>query len=274
MNPYLQMFRMGNAVMGAVGLLVACFMAAGTDVFAAEHLKNMIVCFFVVMTFVAGGNSVNDSIDGEIDKVSHPERPVPSGKITAKQAHAVGIGMLLLSVALSVITWDPWCIGIVIIAAVLMYSYEVVLKQRGFIGNLTIATLTGMVFLLGSAIVGDVWANLPPALMAGLVSVGREIAKDIEDMEGDEGRSTLPMLIGKRNAAIVAVLFFIAGPVLSVWPIIADMYGPLYYSVAIADILFIYAAYLGLKDPHAGQSMAKKGMLFGLLAFILGVFRF
>ena len=268
------MFRMGNAVMGAVGLLVACFMAAGTDVFAAEHLKNMIVCFFVVICFIAGGNSVNDAIDGEIDKVSHPERPVPSGKITAKQAHMVGVTMLLLSVLLSLITWDAWCIGIVVVACILMYSYEVFLKQRGFVGNITIAALTGMVFLLGSAIVGDVWANLPPALMAALVTVGREIAKDIEDMEGDEGRRTLPMMIGKRNAAIVAVLFFIAGPVLSVWPIIADMYGPLYYSVVIADALFLYSAYLGLKDPHAGQSMAKKGMLFGLLAFILGVFEF
>ena len=183
MNPYLQMFRMVNAVMGAVGLLVAVFMAGGTDAFAAENLKNIVVCFFVVMAFVAGGNSVNDAIDAEIDKVSHPERPVPRGMITPKQAHTGGIVMLLLSVALSVITLDVWCIGIVVVASILMYSYEVFLKQRGFIGNITIAVLTGMVFLLGSAIIGDVWANLPPALMAALVTVGREIAKDIEDME-------------------------------------------------------------------------------------------
>ena len=93
-------------------------------------------------------------------------------------------------------------------------------------------------------------------------------------MEGDEGRRTLPMMIGKRNAAIVAVLFFIAGPVLSVWPMITGQYGPLYYVVVIADALFLYAAYLGMRDPHAGQQMAKKGMMFGLLAFIAGAVRF
>lgn len=273
-NPYLQMFRMVNAVMGAVGLLVACFMAAGTDAFASEYLIDMAICAAVVVVFVAGGNSINDSIDYEIDKVSHPERPVPMGKITPKQAHAAGISLLLLAVILSIFTLDVACIVIVVIASVLMYLYEVMLKQRGFIGNLTIAVLTGMVFLLGSAIVHDVWANLPPAMMAALVSVGREICKDIEDMEGDEGRHTLPMMIGKRNAAIVAVLFFIAGPVLSVWPMVTGQYGPLYYVVVIADALFLYAAYLGMKDPHAGQSMAKKGMIFGLIAFIAGAIRF
>lgn len=274
MNPYLQMFRMGNAVMGAVGLLVACFMAAGTDAFASEYLVNMALCAAVVVVFVAGGNSINDSIDYEIDKTSHPERPVPMGRITPKQAHVTGISLLLLSVIISIFTFDAACIAIVVIASVLMYLYEVLLKQRGFIGNITIAVLTGMVFLLGSAIVHDVWANLAPALMAGLVTVGREICKDIEDMEGDEGRYTLPMMIGKRAAALVAVLFFVAGPVLSIWPMITDQYGPLYYVVVIADVLFLYAAYLGLRDPHAGQKMAKKGMIFGLLAFIAGAICF
>ncbi len=274
MNPYLQMFRMVNAFMGAIGLLVACFMAAGTDAFAEENLKDIVVCFFIVMTFVAGGNSINDSIDAEIDKVAHPERPVPMGKITVRQAHTVGIAMLLLSVLLSVICMNLELTILVVIAATLMYLYEVAFKKMGFIGNITIAVLTGMVFMLGSLITGDLWANLPPALMAGLVTVGREIAKDIEDMEGDEGRNTLPMMIGKRNAAIVAVLFFISGPILSIWPMVVGMYGPLYYSVFIADAFFIYAAYLGLKDPHAGQSTAKKGMMFGLLAFILGAIRF
>ncbi len=274
MNPYLQMFRMGNAVMGAIGLLVACFMAAGTDAFASEYLVNMALCAAVVVVFVAGGNSINDSIDYEIDKTSHPERPVPMGRITPKQAHVTGISLLLLSVIISIFTFDAACIAIVVIASVLMYLYEVLLKQRGFIGNITIAVLTGMVFLLGSAIVHDVWANLAPALMAGLVTVGREICKDIEDMEGDEGRYTLPMMIDKRAAALVAVLFFVAGPVLSIWPMITDQYGPLYYVVVIADVLFLYAAYLGLRDPHGGQKMAKKGMIFGLLAFIAGAIRF
>ena len=271
MNPYLQMFRMGNAVMGAVGLLVACFMAAGTDAFASEYLVNMALCAAVVVAFVAGGNSINDSIDYEIDKTSHPERPVPMGRITPKQAHVTGISLLLLSVIISIFTFDAACIAIVVIASVLIILMEYFLDVTS---NITIAVLTGMVFLLGSAIVHDVWANLAPALMAGLVTVGREICKDIEDMEGDEGRYTLPMMIGKRAAALVAVLFFVAGPVLSIWPMITDQYGPLYYVVVIADVLFLYAAYLGLKDPHAGQKMAKKGMIFGLLAFIAGAIRF
>lgn len=274
MNPYIQMFRMVNVVMGAVGLMVACFMAAGTDGNYADFALDMVICSVVVMLFVAGGNSINDSIDAEIDKVAHPERPVPSGRITVRQAHAAGIALLVSACVLSVATLQADIIVIVIIASVLMYLYEVVLKQRGFIGNITIAVLTGMVFLLGSAITDNLWVNLAPALMAASVSVGREIAKDIEDMEGDVGRYTLPMMVGRRNAARIAAVFFLIGPLLTIAPLVSGTYGPLFLSVIIADAAFLYSAYLTLSDPHAGQKMAKNGMLAGLVAFILGAFRF
>jgi geranylgeranylglycerol-phosphate geranylgeranyltransferase len=105
--------------------------------------------------------------------------------------------------------------------------------------------------------------------MATLVSVGREISKDIEDMESDIGRKTLPMSIGVRNASIVASLFYLAGPILSWYPIYLDPANYLYYSVILADIAFFYCAYKVFSDPHAAEKKAKIGMLFGLLAFIL-----
>ena len=129
-------------------------------------------------------------------------------------------------------------------------------------------------FLLGGAVVGSFTDNLIVALMATLVSIGREISKDIEDMDSDEGRKTLPMSIGTRNAAILACIFFVAGPVLSIQPMIAGTYGILYYTVVIADALFLVCAASVFKDPHKAQKTAKKAMIVALVSFILGVFRF
>ncbi len=269
MNKYLQLFRIGNAAMGIVGVTVASFMASGTGI--ADHWTNLIVSAVVVFMFIAGGNSLNDSIDAEIDKTAHPERPVPSGRMTAAEARCVGAVMLAGSVAVSLLTFDAVCVAIVAIACVMMVAYELRLKQRGFVGNLTIAALTGMTFLMGGAAVHNAEGNAVVALMAALVSVGREIAKDIEDMEGDEGRLTLPMRIGAKKAAAVASVFFIAGPVLSVVPMIWGSYGPLYYLVAVADAMFVYCAYAVFSDPHKAQSLAKKAMMIALVAFILGV---
>jgi len=269
MNKYLQLFRLGNAAIGCVAIFIAAFVAAGTSMF--DHWVNLIVGAAVVFTFVAGGNSLNDYIDADIDRTAHPDRPVPKGLLTPLQARNAGILMLTLSCILSLITMDAVCIAIVILACILMAMYELTLKQRGFVGNIVIALLTGMVFLLAGAIVGDAMTNIAIAGMAALVSVGREISKDIEDMDSDKGcRKTLPMSIGIKNASVIAAIFFIAGPILSWYPIILNPSNYLYWIVVIADVIFFYCAYKVFSDPHSAQKKAKIGMLFGLLAFILG----
>lgn len=272
-NKYLQLFRTGNALMGIIGVVVACFMAAGTDM--VDEWFNLIVSAVVVFMFICGGNALNDYIDVEIDRTAHPERPIPSGRMQRKTALYAASAMLCGAVIVSLLTADIECIAIVIVACILMVAYEMGLKQRGFVGNLTIAVLTGMMFLLGGAVVGDAADNVVVAMMALLVSVGREIAKDIEDMRSDEGdRFTLPMRIGPRNAAALACVFFVAGPVLSVLPMVESTYGPLFYAVLIADAVFVYCAAVVFSDPHKAQKMAKVAMIVALVAFIIGVFRF
>ncbi len=289
---YLQLFRTGNAVMGVIGVLVACFMAAGLNI--ADEYVNLIISAVVVFMFICGGNAINDYVDHEIDRTAHPERPIPSGRMKRENALYAGLIMLFGSVLVSLLTRDLECIIIVIVACVLMIAYETCLKQRGLIGNITIAVLTGMMFLLGGAVVGAAMDNIIVAAMASLVTVGREITKDIEDMNSDEGRVTLPMTIGVRNASFVASAFYIAGPIpmtigvrnasfvasafyiagpiLSIQPMIAGTYGVLYYTVIIADIMFVMCAVYVFKDPHKSQRLAKKAMFVALISFILEVF--
>ena len=259
-------------MMGIIGVVVAAFMAAGTDI--VDHPLNLILSAVVVFLFICGGNALNDGIDAVIDRTAHPERPVPMGLMTAEHAKNVGLSMLLLAMGVSLFTFDLVCIVIVVIAALLMIAYETMLKQRGFVGNVTIAILTGLMFVLGGAVVGHAQDNIIVGLMAMLVSIGREIAKDIEDMDGDEGRSTLPMRIGVRASSALACVFFVAGPVLSIAPMIWQTYGILYYAVVVADLMFLYCAIRVFTDPHMAQSMAKKAMFVALLAFILGVLPF
>ena len=267
MNKYLELFRLENGIIGILGVAVTSFIAVGTDM--VDYWQYIVFGCVTVILFIAGGNSLNDYIDRGIDKVSHPERPLPSGRMEPRTALYISIVCLGLSFVSSFVQ-NIQCIIIVGLAIILMVLYETMLKQRGFVGNVTIAVLTGMVFLLGGSIVGHMENCIAVGTMAGLVTVGREITKDIEDMEGDEGRHTLPMAIGKRNAGIVAAIFYIAGPVLSVWPIIDHSMGPLYPVVFVADAMFIYAAFILFNDPHRSQKTAKLAMMVALVAFILG----
>ena len=270
MNRYLRLFRLGNGVMGILGVAIGAFIAVGMDLL--DYWVNLVISCFVVLSFMAGGNSLNDYIDRELDKTAHPDRPLPMGEISPKAALNLGIVGLVLASLLSLFMMSFLVTGIVIIATLLMVSYELFLKQRGFAGNIVIAVLTGMLFLFGGSIVDNIEGNIVIAAMAILVSIGREIAKDIEDIESDkESRKTLPMMIGIKNATIVASIFFIAGPILSVYPLIAGTFGWLYCLVFVADAIFIYTALIIFRKAHTAQKLAKTAMAIALVAFILGV---
>ena len=268
MNRYLRLFRLGNAVIGFIGVIAGAFIAAGLDI--GGYWVNIAIACMIVIAVMAGGNSVNDYVDREIDRTAHPERPIPMGEIAPGRALGIGLTSLALACIVSILMGSLLLTAIVIAACTLMVLYEMVLKQRGFVGNLTIGALTGMVFLFGGAVVDNPADVAVFAIMAFLATTGREIAKDIEDMEGDEGRSTLPMRIGERNAAIASAVFFVAGPLLSLWPFLDGQLGVPYLTVLIADAMFIYAAWIVFRNPHEAQKTAKIAMFAALVAFVLG----
>ena len=113
-------------------------------------------------------------------------------------------------------------------------------------------------------------ANQVPFGLSFLASMSREIAKDIEDMVGDQqgGARTLPILAGERAAAALAGLFGVAGVALS----LLAPFGRLYLLiVAVADLLLLLSVYKVIRKDAAGSQKAiKKGMAVALLAFLAG----
>ncbi len=269
MNKYLRLFRFGNGLMGIVGILVGAFIAVGFGV--TGFIPEILISCAIVVIFMAGGNALNDYIDRDIDQTAHPDRPIPMGEITPMTARNLGVGFMVVSVLLSILLWDPIATSMVIVCAVFMILYETAFKQRGFVGNLTIAGLTAMIFMVGGAVVGVPYGNWVFALMAFLVNVGREISKDIEDMDSDEGRSTLPMRIGVRRSSAIAAATFIVGPILSVVPLLDGNMNVAYMLVFVADAMFLYCSYIVFKDAHRAQKYAKFAMVIALVAFIFGV---
>ena len=188
MIPLLKLFRTGNAVMGVIGLAIGVLIATGTDIF--DHWQTIAWAALAVFAFIAGGNSLNDYTDREVDKIAHPERPLPSGQVTPRQVLFISAACFIVSF-LSSLTLNLPSTIIVVLAIILMMSYEVKLKKDALTGNLEIALLTGMLFLLGGAVVGMMERTYVIALLAFLATLGREIVKDIEDMDGDFDRMTL-----------------------------------------------------------------------------------
>lgn len=268
MNQYVQLFRLGNCIMGVVGLLLGALIASGQSLL--DHWAMLIIGSTVVFTFVAGGNSLNDYFDRDVDRIAHPERPIPSGRMKPGTALWLSIAAFAISILLSVFL-NLVSMAIVISAVLVMLLYEILTKKAGLAGNLSIAWLTAALFLLGGAVVSQVDKVAIIAAMAFLATLGREIVKDVQDMEGDFNRCTLPKRIGMRNAGVIGSIAFLGAVALSPVPYLAGSLGwPYLLVVIVADAIFIYSATVHFRSPRQGQYWAKIGMLVALIAFLVG----
>ncbi len=266
MNPYLRLYRPINNIMASIAVIAGAFIASGTGII---HVwEKVLIAAAVVFLFTGGGNALNDYVDREIDRKNHPERPIPSGKIAPERALHLGLISLFLPILLGFFI-NIESLIIIIVAEILMLSYEFRYKKKGLLGNVEISIMVGMLFLFGGASAGNMERTAIFSIMATLATLGREIVKDIEDMEGDVDRITLPKRIGRERAGIVAAGAFMAAVSLSSIPF--RDFGLIYLIiVSLADIFFFYTSYLAMVDARKSQKMAKLSMLIGLLAFLAG----
>ncbi|MFQ6071150.1 MAG: UbiA family prenyltransferase [Methanosarcinales archaeon] len=269
MHPILELIRPLTSLMVGFAVFISALIGTGLNI--ASYILPVLLAVTVAYFFTASGNALNDYLDRETDKINHPNRPIPSGRIQPKQALTLAIVTFGLVIILA---WFINLIAFVIagIALLIQLAYEKYFKYRGFIGNIMIAAQTAFAFLFGGVAVGQIKITSILALLAFFSILGREIVKDIEDMEGDLDRFTLPMKYGRKKASIVASFFFILSVVMSPLPyyplqIFGGVYLPL---VAIADIIFIYSLFIQFKNPKYARKTAKAAMLIALLAFLAG----
>jgi geranylgeranylglycerol-phosphate geranylgeranyltransferase len=270
LNGYLKLFRLGNCAMAALGTLLAAAVCAGIE--GVSDFAVQVACAMaVVVAFTAAGNSYNDYFDREIDRRAHPERPIPSGTITPYGAAFVAVVLFAVAAALSVFV-NLLAVAIVVTSIFVMVGYERFLKAEGLAGNLAISWLTGALFLFGGAAVDGMNLAWILAVLAFLATLGREIVKDVQDMEGDKGsRLTLPMRIGVRRAGLIGSASFVAAVAMSPLPYLLALLSVWYVpAVVVADAIFIYCALIHFRSPEKGQKVAKLAMLVALIAFLLG----
>jgi geranylgeranylglycerol-phosphate geranylgeranyltransferase len=233
------------------------------------HLVELI--FLAVFLITGAGNVINDFYDRDIDQINRPARPIPSRRLSTK--HALIWSAILF--ALGFITANLAgiiCLIIALINSFLLFLYARNLKVTPLAGNLCISYLTGSTFIFGGAANGieGMQANLIPFFLSSLITMSREIAKDIEDYEGDRqgGARTLPILAGKRISTILASTFALCGIGLSYLAGLGITYLAV---VSFADVLFLLAIRnILMGDASESQKLLKFGMAIALIAFFVG----
>lgn len=278
MSAILKLIRPINCLMGIIGVFIGAMVGIGLDIFTSEYLFEILIGMAIAFFFMAASNMMNDYFDREIDKVNHPDRPIPSGRFQARDV-IISAGLIYILLIFLGLLVNFFMFIIIIIALVLMISYEISLKGRGFIGNLTISFLVALLFIFGAAVVSKFDVVIFLSLLAFLATLNREIVKDIEDIEGDIDRVTLPKRIGIRNASILAGIFLITAIIISLIPAFSELFPFIefnelsqnyIYLIIPADIIFLSAISISFNNPTMASQILKGGMIIALIAFVIG----
>lgn len=240
--------------------------------------------FLTAFTLTGTSMIVNDYWDRSVDAINAPERPIPSGLVSVKEALFFAIALSIIGLLSALIT-NLACFMVAIISLSISIFYNIKGKQMGLIGNFMVSACIAIPLLYGGFIYKGWNVNFNRLglllffdLMIFFANTGREIVKGIVDVEGDRIRSvkTIAIRYSPRIASIIGILFFLGAITLSIFPWIYGMVSWVYLPiVTFSDGGFIVSSVILWKNYSKENVVKVKNMiliwmLIGLLAFAIG----
>jgi geranylgeranylglycerol-phosphate geranylgeranyltransferase len=249
------------------------------EIIASETLPAIFIGLMGFLTgfFVSGAAMItNDYFDLEVDRINHPQRPLPSGRISMSE---LVILTCFFSVAGMVAATFLGPLAFVISALMWIVSnlYNWRYKETGFIGNMMVGLCLSMLFICGGAAMGEL-KNAMVWTFGALVfafDLGEEIAGGAMDMEGDEKRSvkTVARLYGKEPDLRVSGFFFALFVMISSLPFIMGWLGNSYLSVFVPmDLAILYLAMRLMASKTIEEGRSKIRQLYLSTTFFIAVF--
>jgi geranylgeranylglycerol-phosphate geranylgeranyltransferase len=250
----------------AIILSIALFSTLSFDKTLLPALVGFIIC--------GAGMIINDYFDWEIDRVNKPEKWKAMKNFSRRFWFSYALFMFFVGISLSAFLGAiPFIF--VVFNSFLLFLYSAKLKCIPFVKNVVVSYLVASAFIFGGIIAKNIFPALLLAIIAFLSNVGREIVKDMSDVEGDEkkGIKTLPIIVGRLYSATIATIFIFSAIVLSPMPYLLGFFSINYmYVLTIAIILFGISCFLILISPTKAHSYIKIAMFVSLFAFIAGKF--
>ena len=304
---FLKLIRWPNLVFIALTQFLFFFCIAAPVTAESLHpTREMILLFYVLclssVLIAAGGYIINDYFDLNIDLVNKPERMVVDRSISRRWAiffhFVLSMSGILLGFYIGLQNGN-WLIGFAnIVAVVVLWFYSTYYKKRLLSGNLMISALTAWVVLVvyihvafhppGNGFHTPDAATFQKLLrlaflytaFAFIISLVREVVKDIEDIEGDRkyGCRTVPIVWGVDFAKIFAqtwlfILIALLGVVLF-YILQLQLWVPVLYSFLLVFMPSVYAFFQLRKAVHTLDfsklsRLIKLIMLAGILSMVL-----
>lgn len=268
-------YRLGrpiNALAGCLAIFVSGWVAG------APSWIPVITAAVVVLLITVSTNAWNDYIDIEIDKINKPERPLPSGQVSPREALVFSIAGTILSLVIAAFI-NQQAFYIALGANLLLYIYSWKLKCTVLWGNAAVGAIIALCFIFGGVAAGNIPPTLVLAVTAFFAIMGREILKTMADYRGDLQQQcrTIATAWGKQTARRFMAAFLGLAALIMLAAFFIEQYNLVYLLLIIFCMCPLFA-YIVIKaaDTASGKNLEqlslliKYGFFIWFLAVILG----
>jgi geranylgeranylglycerol-phosphate geranylgeranyltransferase len=191
-------------------------------------IQRIIPAPFITLMIAVGMYILNDLVDADVDKINLKNRPIPSGRVSKKQAwtfimltNGAALGILISTLAIDTIIF---VMPMIVIGILYSTPKKIALMNRFVIKNIAIA-----LFYMLCSMLGITWSygveltiNNPSVAihaitMSGIMIFIGSIINDLGDIKGDRaaGRRTIPIVLGGENTAKVLIILLVSMPAIS-----------------------------------------------------------
>jgi geranylgeranylglycerol-phosphate geranylgeranyltransferase len=270
---FLQLMRPLNCIMMGFAVIVGASLVSSFN-----FTVNLLLGFVTAFALTAASMVINDFYDKEIDAINEPNRPIPRGDVSPKEALFFALILSIIGLVSAFGTNTPSLL-LAAMAWIISITYITKGKRTGLPGNFLVSATVVIPFVYGGLALGQIetWTLLFVAIVF-LSNTGREVTKGIVDVEGDRSHNikTIAVRYGERTAAVAATVFSVLAVCLSplpwLWGLVSDWFLP---PVILTDVGLIVSSVLLLRDYSRKNARRTKRLSLiwfttGLLAFILG----
>ncbi|MHA1803911.1 MAG: geranylgeranylglycerol-phosphate geranylgeranyltransferase [Promethearchaeota archaeon] len=279
-----EIMRPVNDIMGSLTVIIG-ILNTRTGISIINVVINLILGIITYFFIAASGMIINDIYDVEIDKINRPDRPIPSGRITLKQAKLLWVITIAIGMGCAIINSMILNLGVLNILFALFFAfigwlYAAWGKKSGFPGNI-IVSISFSIGLIYGALLNS--SNIPAYiyfffLTSFFLLLSREIIKGCEDIEGDkkENVKTLAIRVGIKKAKYFSLIFAACAILFFILPIFTNIINPLLFLITMIfglidvglAIILMARKELSKEDFKKVSLILKAGGFLGLIAFI------
>jgi geranylgeranylglycerol-phosphate geranylgeranyltransferase len=218
----------------------------------------------------------NDYFDQEVDRINRPDRPLPSGRASAKEVVLLTIvlsflgllGAAILGISTFLLALAIWVVGI-------LYNWK--FKITGLPGNMMVAFSVSVTFVFGGLAAGNLnGLVLTFGVLAFIFDLSEEVINGALDAKGDQVRSSrsIAIVYGRRAAMRLSGALFASFIAISFVPYLAGWLGTFYLIMVMCVDITVIILFLKLNTKKGRIEEERKMVRFLYITMLIFIISF